>query len=199
MPAGDITKTIVSRIYHKLGDHARKIVDNDIIIFDLIEKYQRELMLLADTTKQTYTFTILANTYEYNINPRVKTIERFYGYDSQGNLLDYDFDVDYKRGKIKIINDEFYIPTEYSENYPEITPGDIIHYECYIKPAYTTDTGDPPIITPDKVSNTQDPIIKDIYIPYIIDLIIYDLKGDTKMIIYTKDLVKQISMNDITE
>ena len=143
--AGEKSKYLVNRIRDILGDLHNKRIRNDVILYDLLTRYQREFMTSYNTTRTVTTVTLTTAT-EYTLATNINKIIRVYVPDTQTDT-DYYITIDEINRKIKI-----------GESETPVT-GEKIYIDAYLKPVTA-------------ISKTVDPVIGDDYEPYLTDAVL---------------------------
>jgi hypothetical protein len=152
MGAGDVSKKLAFKIRNILGDLSKSRIRSDVILFDLLSRFQREFMSRHNTTTAKFTIT-LTTALEYPIDVTAGKIVKIYVPDTQER--NYEYDVNEQSRKL--------ILTDREGNEP--VTGDVIYYDAYLKPTV--------------IDENTDPVIGTDYEPYLVDAVLtqYPTKG----------------------
>lgn len=142
---GLVSKKLAFKIRDILGDLAKGRIKNDVILYDLLSRFQREFMSRHNTTIAKFTIT-LSTALEYTIDVTAGKIIKVYTADTQER--NYEYDIDEQSRKL--------ILTDRAGNEP--VTGDVIYYDAYLKPTV--------------INSTTDPVIGTDYEPYLIDAVL---------------------------
>jgi len=157
MANGDISKRLASEIRDVLNiNSSNTLIKNDFLIYNSLDRYQKEFMTNFKTSFQRYTIT-LSGALTVALDPRLFIITKIYP--DLKNLSGDIYQPEYDRNTHSLIFPEG--STQYA--------GDKIYVEGYIRPAYTTDNQGEPVY--DDISDNIDPIIERDYFPLLKDAV----------------------------
>jgi hypothetical protein len=168
--AGEISKNLVARIRDLLGDQDKRVVKNDMIIYQYLSGLQDEFMRFFNTTYVDYEIPITSET-EYDFDVRVKEVV---------DIWEKDDDYLYYR----IVNRKIVIM--------EGQTGTIV-YRAFIVPATHAGTREGELIS-DDITKSFDPIIGTVYHKYLIDGVLSYFSTKERPFKSLKTVYEQVEM-----
>jgi|GEM_PF-4347139 hypothetical protein len=147
---GLITQQLIADIRDMLQDFDYKVIPNDAIILNSLNKWQARFMIECKTTKNTFSITLQPGTAEYTLDESVLSITKSIFIPKRIYLYNWKLNGSVKN--LKLYNPEI------------IQDGDTVEIEAYIKPK-----------TSDKISKTKDPVIQTEYHTYLKDGVLSEI------------------------
>lgn len=144
---GSISQKLVHKVRDILGDLSKSRIKNDVILYDLFSRYQREWMTQLNTTRKLITINITtATAYELDalLTDGTAVNKMIEVYDPADQTTNYIYKYDKHSNKI-ILSEETSPST-----------GDIIYVIAYVKPV-------------EDIASDTDPVIGSDFEPYLID------------------------------
>lgn len=139
---GLITQQIIADIRDMIPDLDYKIISNDAIILNSLNKWQARFMIECKTTKNTFTITLQPGTAEYTLDESILSITK--SVFNPKRIFLYNWKMNSAAKSLKLYNPEI------------IQDGDTVEIEAYIKPKAA-----------DKITKIKDPVIQTEYHTYL--------------------------------